>query len=153
MKELNLIRDTWSHTETMGVLTFGDMELQTIEPPWIATDPGGKSRESCVPAGRYLLRPHKRPSGDESVALVNPGHAVYYLASDRTNDVGRFLILIHPGNWVSDVVGCIAPGKTRANSEKGRMVTSSKSSMRAIMDHIGGDEAIIHISWRNDEPA
>ncbi len=152
MKFLTLIRDDWSDTETMGVLTFGGKTLQTIERPWIPTDPGGKSRESCIPAGRYTLRPHTRPSGDEVVALVNPGHAVYYLDEDRPSSVGRFLILIHSGNWAKNVVGCIAPGKTRTESAQGPMVTNSRDSMKQIMEYINGDEAVIDITWKHGEP-
>lgn len=152
MKELTLIRELHSDTETQGVLEFGDTKLFTIERPWIPSDPGGKSRESCVPAGRYILRPHRRPDGLESVALVNPGHAVYYLSEDRLSDVGRFLILIHSGNWVENVVGCIAPGLTRTTSDRGPMVTSSRSSMEKVMSYINGDEAVIHISWKDGEP-
>ncbi len=151
MKFLTQIRDDWSDTETMGVLTFGGKTLQTIERPWISTDPGGKSRESCIPAGRFLLRPHARRNGDVVVALVNPGHAVYYLDEDRPN-VGRFLILIHSANWVHQIMGCIAPGKTRTQSDQGMMVTSSRSAMRQIMEYIDGDEAVIDITWKHGEP-
>ena len=153
MKTLNLIRDDWSHTETMGVLTFGDKTLQTIELPWISTAPGGEPRKSCIPAGRYELKSHARPNGEVVVALVSPGHAVYYLDEDRPNNVGRFLILIHVGNWTKDIVGCIAPGKNRAQSDKGPMVTSSRDSMKKIMEYIDGDEAVINITWKHEEPA
>ena len=152
MKELNLIRDRWTHTETEGVLTFGDATLYTIEQEWRPTDPGGQPNNSCIPAGRYNLRPHTRPNGDEVIALVNPGHAVYYKASDRPNGIGRFMILGHSGNWSSDVIGCFAPGTGRSNSDKGPMVTSSKAAMKKIMEYINGDEAVINITWKEGEP-
>jgi len=152
MKELNLTRDKWSHMEVMGVLTFGDETLQTIERPWVPTEPGGKPYQSCIPAGRYNLRFHDH-HGKKVVALVNPGHAVFYRDEDRDGGVGRFMILIHVGNWVDDVVGCIAPGNARATSGDGRpMVTSSKDSMKMIMEYIGDDDAQIIIDWINGEP-
>ena len=152
MKELNLIRDRWTHTETEGVLTVGNATLYTIERPWIATDPGGKPNKSCVPAGRYFLRPHTRSSGAEVVALVNPGHAVYYMAADRPSGIGRFKVLIHSGNWVEDVIGCIAPGSGRSGSDKGPMVTSSRSAVASIMSYIGDESAVLNISWKDGEP-
>lgn len=153
MKELHLIRDNWSHTEVLGTLSFGDERLHTIERPWIATDPGGKPYESCIPAGRYQLRFHEH-HGNKVVALTNPGHAVFYRDEDRDGGVGRFMVLIHVGNWVDDVVGCIAPGKARATSGDGRpMVTSSKDSMKKIMEYIGYDDAEILIDWTTGEPA
>ena len=152
MKELDLIRDLWTHTETQGVLTFGDVTLYTIERPWVATSPGGEPFKSCIPAGRYILRPHKRGNGDDVVALVNAGHAVYYLNADRPSEVGRYKILIHSANWVHQVVGCIAPGSSRANSDNGPMVTSSRASMKKIMEYIDGDSAVLNISWKGVEP-
>ena len=152
MKQLNLIRDRWTNTETEGVLTFGDATLYTIERPWIATDPGGKPFQSCIPAGTYNLRPHIHHD-KEVVALVNAGHGVYYMNADRPNEVGRYKVLIHAGNWVDDVVGCIAPGKTRTMSDRGPMVTSSSDSMKRIMEYLDGDQAVIHISWKNEEPS
>ncbi len=152
MKTLDLIRDRWTHTETEGVLTFGDATLYTIERPWIATAPGGEPFKSCIPAGRYALRPHKRGNGDDVVALVNAGHAVYYLNADRPSEVGRYKILIHSANWVHQVVGCIAPGVSRTASDKGRMVTSSRASMKKSMEYIGDESAVLNISWKNGEP-
>jgi hypothetical protein len=152
MKTLHLVRDRWTHTETEGVLTFGDATFYTIERPWIATDPGGKPFESCIPAGRYMLRPHVH-HGDDVVALVNEGHAVYYMNEDRPNEVGRYKVLLHTGNWSADVVGCIAPGKLRSASGKGPMVTSSRDTMKKVMEYIDGDAAVLNISWQAEEPA
>lgn len=145
MKRLTLTRDLPSPTETQGILSFGDVSLNTIERPWIATDPGGKPNESCVPAGRYRLIQHVRPNGDDVVALVNHGLGVYRYREDRTNEVGRFLILIHKGNWSSDVVGCIAPGLTRQSSSRGPMVGSSKAAMKQIMDYLDGEDGELDI--------
>jgi hypothetical protein len=79
------------------------------------------------------------------VALVNPGFGVYHQREDRINDVGRFLILIHAGNWVDDVVGCIAPGIRRTVTERGPMVTASRRAMRQLMEWLDNDSAEILI--------
>lgn len=136
-KRLILNREKHYENRTMGTLTIGGGILHTIEQEWRPTAPGGEPENSCVPAGLYKLIPHKRPNGDEVVALVNPGLGVYYRAEDRPNGVGRYLILIHKGNWETDVVGCIAPGISGDDT----MVTNSTGAMKAIMKHIGDSEA------------
>jgi hypothetical protein len=141
MKELDLFREPSGETETMGVLSFDDVDLYTIEQEWRPTAPGGEPNNSCVPAGKYQLIPHTRPNGDEVVALINPGLGVYYEAADRPNGVGRYLILIHAGNYSTDIVGCIAPGLGRHDL----MVTQSRDAMDFLLGYIGDDDAEITI--------
>lgn len=124
-----LERESSGEAETMGRLYIDDITLHTVEQEWRPTAPGGEPNNSCVPAGRYDLIPHTRPNGDKVFALVNPGLGVYYQADDRPNGVGRFLILIHAGNYSTDIVGCIAPGLGRS----GKMVTSSRAAMKKVM--------------------
>jgi hypothetical protein len=150
MKRLVLKRDKSSKTEMQGTLRLGSVTLYSMERPWIPSAPGGKPNESCVPAGVYALVPHTRPNGDEVVALLNPGLGVYYLPEDRPEGVGRYLILIHAGNWVKDVVGCIAPGIARAGSPGGPMVTSSRDAVRKVMSFIGEHPAEIEIQRSED---
>ena len=152
MKYLLLERRPTTATETEGFLSFGSGSsgeiLATIERPWIPGDtPGGKPFESCVPDGRYTLLPHTRPDGKEVVALVNESLGVYYRKEDRPNGVGRYLILCHIGNWVTDVVGCIAPGVSFGASAQGRMVKSSAEAMRRLMAYIDDDDAELEIKW------
>lgn len=132
-----LTREPSGETETMGRLIVDSTELHTIEQEWRPTSPGGEPNNSCVPAGRYDLIFHTRPNGDEVLALVNPGLGVYYQAEDRPRGVGRFLILIHAGNYSHDIIGCIAPGLGRA----GKMVTSSRAAMKIIM--ASGDDFLL----------
>jgi hypothetical protein len=148
MKHLLLERMPTTATETQGFLSFGDEILATIERPWIPADtPGGKPNESCVPDGKYKLIPHTRPDGKEVVALVNESLGVYYLAEDRPDGIGRYLILCHIANWVHDVIGCIGPGLSKGGSARGPMVKSSKAAMSRLMEYINGDDAEIEIRW------
>ena len=149
MKRLTLQRELYSDTETQGVMVFGTTTLYTIEQEWRPTAPGGEPNNSCVPAGLYRLKDHQRPNGDGVVALLNSGLGVYYGPGDRPSSVGRYLILCHAGNWVKDVVGCIAPGLSRATSDQGPMVTSSKAAMKKLMEYIDGDAAEIEIIGDN----
>lgn len=120
---------------------MGDRQLFTMERPWVKySDIGGKPFLSCVPDGLYNLLPHTRPNGDKSYALVNPLEGVYHYDEHRPNGQGRYLILIHPGNWVTDVVGCIAPGLAyKIDSQRRQMVSSSKVAMDAILVALNGE--------------
>ena len=156
MIRLILQREEPTAVETMGRLELGDnitsaassTVLHTVEQEWRPTAPGGEPFNSCVPAGRYDLIKHVRPNGQKVVALVNPGLGVYYEEKDRPFSVGRYLILMHPGNTHVDIVGCIAPGLGRS----GQMVTSSRHAMEKIMAYIGGDEAELLIKDADPSP-
>ena len=79
---------------TLGVLLVGKLRLYTVERPW----KDNVQFKSCIPVGTYKVKLITRPSGK--------------LAFELQNVMGRTHILIHPGNDVQDVVGCIAPGLT-----------------------------------------
>ena len=148
MKHLLLERQPTTSTHTEGFLSFDDEILATLERPWIDEGyPGGKPFESCIPNGIYELISHARPDGKMAVALVNPELGVYRYEEDRSEGEGRYLILIHIGNWVHDIVGCIAPGLAKTTSPQGHMVTKSAKAMGRIMNFIDGDEAEIEVRW------
>lgn len=119
--DLTLVRWAYGSTFTLGTLFAGNIELATIERPWIPdpdTDSGlaGKEQVSCVPDGEYTLRPHysdKYAAPDFAYALVNPELGVYYQPGEipRGQKYGRSAILIHPANYVRQLQGCIAPGR------------------------------------------
>ena len=111
---LELRRFAYLSDCTRGVLHVGNDKFQTIERPWHKNPdgPGGLPFESCIPDGTYRLRHYTRPSGKKAFILSNTDNGVFEQESDMEGATGRYLILIHPGNTVVDVVGCIAPGLT-----------------------------------------
>ena len=130
MPALKLVRFAYTPTETQGILND---KWYTIERPWIkGPHPGGLSFESCIPDGSYKLIPHTRPNGDKVVALVNPRLGVWYQKDDRPDVWGRYLVLIHSGNYVEHVVGCIAPGLSRTIYQNRMMVGASRAAMSQI---------------------
>lgn len=139
-----------THCESFLTLA-GKSILAGLERPWIENPtgtPGGKPYESCVPVGLYETRPHTRDEAHGNakvIALINPDLGVYYLEDDMPDEGGRFLILLHKANWVSQIVGCCCPGLYHADSAKGRMVASSAKSMRKVMQFIDGDDCEIEI--------
>ena len=134
-----LERYNYSETETEGYLWIGEKKLYTLERPWIDESnegivfPGGMPFESCIPDGTYELIPHTRPNGDRVYALRNPKNHVYYTKDEKGDRSGRFLVLIHSGNYVDHVVGCVAPGLVRTIYNNRRMVGSSRLAMKEVM--------------------
>ena len=87
-----LIRINDNGVRCLGVLVWGQFKLYTVERPWLDNKPF----ESCIPTGTYDLEWITRPSGKPAIQVMDVP--------------GRTHILLHPGNDVQDVVGCIAPG-------------------------------------------
>ena len=144
---LELPRFAYTPSETQGKIRVGDWSCFTIEPPWLRWSyPGGKPYESCIPDGTYELVPFIRPNkhADKVFAMVNPDLGVYFHDDDRPSDRtgqrrGRFLCLIHPANYVWQVVGCAAPGMSRVidTIKNELMVTSSRVTMTELMSRVG----------------
>ena len=109
MAEAILIRHAYLPACTLGWLQYHGMRVATIERPWIPVQEhrGGKVRESCVPDGKYQLIRHSSEKFPDVFALINEELDVRYQPSSKA---GRAAILIHKGNAVGDVIGCIAVG-------------------------------------------
>lgn len=113
--DIVLTRFAYTPERTLGQIVVGSLTLATIERPWIPNPagPGGMPRESCVPEGTYAVRPHDGGAFQRVWALVNPELGVWYQPGQipKGQRWGRSAILIHAGNLVRDVVGCIAVGR------------------------------------------
>lgn len=148
---VTLERFSYSETETEGRLFAGDLELATIEQPWVPNPngaEGGLPFNSCVPEGMYELRPWTRPSGADVYILFSPKLGVYLLPEDHPEGEGRDLCLFHAGNWVTDIVGCIAPGIARVfmrNPEISPAVSSSKTAMKQLMKALDGKRHLLNV--------
>jgi hypothetical protein len=144
---VTLLRHSYSKFETEGSLSVASLKLFTMERPWIpGVELGGSPFLSCVPDGEYTLSPWVRPGGAEVYILENPELGVWKQEEDRPDGHGRYLILIHTGNFVSDVVGCIAPGISHGmllSNKTGRMeraVTGSAGAMQRLKIELGRQE-------------
>lgn len=108
---------------TYGVLSLLGRTFPTIERPWVDLDgfPGGDPQKSCVTAGRYRLERHNSEAHPNSLALVNATLNVYHLPADIPREkraYARSAILIHPANYAHELLGCIAPGKSRGKDPR-----------------------------------
>lgn len=136
-----IILERWADHPDHGVLGEiyheGKLICKTIERPWVNNRPF----VSCIPARTYELEPFARSNGDEVYCLTNEFGNVVRTKGEMPANGGRYAILIHEGNWMTDFAGCIGPGKGYANdydSEgvKRFMVTNSTDATRELFDYI-----------------
>jgi hypothetical protein len=81
---------------TTGQLFAGDLSLYTLERPW----KGNARGISCIPIGVYPV-------------IVAPSDHFGRPMPHLLDVPGRSDILIHPGNTVADIRGCILVGMSR----------------------------------------
>lgn len=127
---------------------MGTEVFQTLERPWIATPihKGGANFESCIPDGTYVLQPFSSSAHPNCYSLENPDLDVYL--DEPPDGRGRWAILIHVGNYVKDIVGCIAVGLTGDFKN----VYHSKKAMDRLRKLLGDESHGIEISPKGTEP-
>ena len=110
-----------------GMLRYDGMKLFTVERPWS----DNQRNVSCIPTGAYPLKLTHFIHGD-------------YPAYELLDVPGRDSILIHIGNTMDDVRGCIAPGLMLGWVGKKWAVVESKLAFERFMEHMNGvPEAVL----------
>ena len=117
MKKVIIERDNYTTNQTTGtikvvnennVIVFSAM---TLELPWN----DNKSRISCIPKGVYYCD-----------RITSPKFGVCY----RVNDVyNRLHILIHVGNYYTEILGCILIGQGLVKLDKNEDLDLVNSQM------------------------
>lgn len=130
---LQLVRDYAGADCTLGRLTINGLTLRTLERPWIADPPHacGHPGLSCVPSALYALALHDTPRFPRHFALVNEALGIYHEAVPP-GQFGRAACLIHTGNWVTDVHGCIIVGRDRKIVNGRWMLLDSRDAFAAF---------------------
>jgi hypothetical protein len=98
MRKILVKRFLSNQYKTLGIMHLIDddvstIELKTLELPWL----NNQKMFSCIPAGKYNAIPINRPH--------NRGWALHI-----QNVPNRTAILVHLGNYTSDIQGCILVG-------------------------------------------
>ena len=130
-----LLLDRYSHEErqTIGKLYLLDINENVIanwdslELPWR----NNQRRISCIPEGSYKAKKHTSPRFGKSLWL-----------QDVPN---RSEILIHRGNFYTDILGCILIGKDLAdiNNDGVMDVTQSVKAINELMSYLKDLDAIM----------
>lgn len=141
---------------TLGWLTFGDLRLATIEEPWIPNPLGiGGSRldvkagtlASCIPDGTYSLLPFDGARFQNVFVMVNDALGVYKLPQliPPGQKFGRSACLIHAGNSVKDIEGCIAIGKRHVIDANTHMIHESRAALDSLRALLGRESHTLTI--------
>ena len=103
------------YVENDGTIVF---ECYTLELPW----KDNQRRVSCIPQGTYKAVKHRSPKFGNSVWI-----------KDVPN---RSEILIHPANYVRQLLGCIAVGKDLKDIDGDGLedTTSSRNTMKELLE-------------------
>ena len=108
----------------LGQLFSGDHFLcYTLEPP------EDRPEHPCIPAGTYKL------------SLAFSPHFTPVLGHDmiHVEDVpGRSNILIHPGNYLRDTLGCIMPGRTFSTDGPEYEIYASRDAYSMLYPLVSG---------------
>ena len=151
MKILNLFRDISTEFLTSGWLQCNGKKFATLERPWVADiiGKGGHKGVSCVPVGEYQLLPWDSENHPKVWALSNPQLDVYRdpasVPSIKIN-FARTCVLIHVANYVSELRGCIAIGKTRTREGPDWILRNSRDAVNELRTVCNGAELRLVIS-------
>lgn len=118
-----IIRLTKTLKQTLGVFTLYDsngneiFRCRTLELPWN----NNEKQKSCIPIGEYNVTPR-----------TSPKFAKHYHIQDVPN---RDYILIHTGNYHTQILGCILVGDELKdlNSDGEKDVTASRVTLNKIL--------------------
>jgi len=132
MARVVLERFAYSPDGTFGRLSLpGGQRFFTVERPWLSNKPF----ESCIPDGVYVMEKRRSPV----VERTTDGD--YLEGWEITHVPGRTYIMIHPGNWPTDLAGCIAPGKAYRVLNGRNAVTDSQITFAQVMAALDGRDS------------
>jgi hypothetical protein len=116
--KITLKRISDDGVQTLGHLHLGNGKVyQTLELAW----KNNERQRSCIPKGIYKVKKRTSAKYGEHFHILNVPN--------------RDFILLHHGNYHTDILGCILPGKGLADLNKdGRLdVTSSRQAMKELL--------------------
>jgi hypothetical protein len=117
-----LTRTLSQDKQTLGKLELFDdvnkklFECKTLELPWL----NNAKQKSCIPKGTYTV-----------VTRTSPKYGSHFHV---TNVENRDMILIHSGNYFTDILGCILVGSALSdiNKDNYRDVVNSKVTLKKL---------------------
>lgn len=121
MKTIRIQRVSYRPEVTLGVLYDADSDLMyaTLEKPDLDNHP----ETSCIPLGNYICIPHNTDKWKNVWEITN--------VPNRTG------ILLHSGNTVNDISGCLLIGRSFGRLKGKSAVLSSQIAYEGFRKHIG----------------
>ena len=147
MKKIVIKRFYSGSLETLGFLTVMKSDnLFGIQPEIIfncftleLADKQNKALLSCIPAGIYMVRKRYSKKHKSHLEVLN--------VPDRTN------ILIHAGNFYTDITGCIIVGEKFKDIDKdGALdVVNSRKTLKKLLKCLGSKEDFVTLKIINGD--
>jgi hypothetical protein len=100
-----------------------------VERPWA----NNKARESCIPDGEYQMQWYNSPKFGPTWALIGDTVSLFPQAGKA-----RAAVLIHKGNTMDDLLGCIALGSTLGTVNGKWAVVNSTATIAAFLEATKG---------------
>lgn len=137
--DLALVRLAYLPTATLGLLRIGAEQFETIERPWVPDPdgPGGEAQQSCIPDGRFVLRPWQSPKFGPVYLFEAPDLGVYATERPAGAKYGRTHCLLHAANQVSELLGCVAPGMRAGIQDGKHWVFESRRALARVSELLG----------------
>lgn len=110
--------------QTLGIMQVYNedgsekFELKTVELPYL----GNANNISCVPPGKYLVRPRKTDHYGKHFWLIGQEANNYKFNKLIGNGYTRGAVLIHMSPNSTYLAGCIGPGTKFSSNVKGRLI-------------------------------
>lgn len=120
MSNVTLERFAYTPWGVFGRIVYGDFRAFTVERPWL----DNKARESCIPEGTYTMQRYQSPKFGDTWALIGDTVSLY-----PEPGKARSAILIHAGNTMDDLLGCVALGRSLGTVNGKWAVTSSRPAV------------------------
>jgi len=118
--EIALKRTQHQDKQVLGEMVVNGRTIKTLELAW----KGNQQKVSCIPTGTYsVVKRNSAKYGDHFHVLDVPN---------------RSFILIHHGNYHTDILGCILVGFSHADINKDGYldVTNSRAAMKYLNDNL-----------------
>lgn len=132
--QIVITRTQQDEVQTLGKLELYNnkeklFECKTLELPW----KDNQRRISCIPEGHYEAQKHISPNFGKSVWIKG--------VPNRTE------ILIHKGNFYTDILGCVLLGVEHVdiNNDGHKDVTNSKNTVNALYSLLPDEGLYVNI--------
>ena len=126
--DLSIERFAYTPMGVFGRCYIAGQELFTVERPWL----NNERSISCIPEGAYTCVPR----------FYNKGG---YGSIEITNVPNRTNVLIHKGNTMHDLAGCIAIASKLGNVHGIWGGINSKAAFGILMEHYGDRRFLLEI--------
>jgi len=137
MELITLERFAYTPWGVFGRLVYGDFRAFTVERPWV----NNKARESCIPDGKYQMQWYNSPKFGPTWALIGDTVSLFPEAGKA-----RAAVLIHKGNTMDDLLGCIALGSTLGTVNGKWAVLNSTATVNTFLEKTKGKNLTLMIT-------